>query len=221
MPDKQHICWLFFAGAFCLFKLGTHDHPCEGELAYAQSGLPQLRLHLSTIAGGAPHRKLLEHPLVKEAVAYWNEALAVVTTANATRHTTVSKPGAVIWRFVLHVFALLRVVFSCFSAHAFCDKMDKIVVVLTVCGCLWWYIQASGLCGVTDSSVPDMTGLGGKARTVPSSTTSTTAKAAAKTEDEKPELATGAMEDLLSNVSNIYKQVLIVLSCSMVFDWSG
>jgi hypothetical protein len=51
----------------------------------AKHGMPHLRRQLSSAAASVNHKTLLEHALVKDAVGYWTEALAVVTSANAAR----------------------------------------------------------------------------------------------------------------------------------------
>jgi hypothetical protein len=75
------------AGAFSIFKLGTAEHPCSGQYAPAERGLPQLRLQVNSVAASINHRQLLEHPLVKEAVAYWSEALDVINSAGVAAKT--------------------------------------------------------------------------------------------------------------------------------------
>jgi hypothetical protein len=76
------------AGAFSIFKLGTAEHPCSDQYAPAERGLPQLRLQVNSVAASINHRQLLEHPLVKEAVAYWSEALDVINSAGVTVKTS-------------------------------------------------------------------------------------------------------------------------------------
>jgi hypothetical protein len=39
------------------------------------------------VAASVNHRQLLEHPLVKEAVAYWSEALDVINSAGVAVKT--------------------------------------------------------------------------------------------------------------------------------------
>jgi hypothetical protein len=72
-------CVLQNAGAFSIFKLGTAEHPSSDQYAPAERGLPQLRLQVNSVAASINHRQLLEHPLVKEAMAYWSEALDVIS----------------------------------------------------------------------------------------------------------------------------------------------
>ena len=48
----------------------------------AATGIPHLRRRVNTVASAVNHKPLLEHSLVKDALAYWNEALEVVTNAN-------------------------------------------------------------------------------------------------------------------------------------------
>jgi hypothetical protein len=76
---------LAFSGTFCLFKLGTEEHPVSGEMDVSKHGLPHLRRQLSSVAASVNHKTLLEHALVKDAVGYWTEALAVITSSNAAR----------------------------------------------------------------------------------------------------------------------------------------
>lgn len=68
-----------------MFKLGTVDYPCTAGDKYAPAGrgLPQLRLQGSSVASSVNQKTLLEHALVREAMAYWTEALNVLTVGNA------------------------------------------------------------------------------------------------------------------------------------------
>jgi hypothetical protein len=75
------------AGAFSIFKLGTAEHPCSDQYAPAERGLPQLRLQVNSVAASINHRQLLEHPLMKEAMAYWSEALDVINSTGVTVKT--------------------------------------------------------------------------------------------------------------------------------------
>lgn len=84
------------------------------------------------------------------------------------------------------------------TRHTYCGLMLQYLYVTCLSDLLLLArIQAGAMCGVSNTAVPDMTGLGGKARTVPSST-STEASSEAGAEDSS---AAVTAESLLNDVS--------------------
>jgi hypothetical protein len=68
---------------FSIYKLGTEGYACTEQYSPLQHGLSALRRQTTTTAAGVSRKELLEHPLVKEAVAYWQGALDAVNDAHS------------------------------------------------------------------------------------------------------------------------------------------
>lgn len=71
------------AGLLSLYKIGTEGYPTASEHAYLAQGAPALRRLTTTTAAGVNRKELPKHPLVAEAVAYWQGALDIVNEANS------------------------------------------------------------------------------------------------------------------------------------------
>ena len=70
---------------FCLSKIGTAGYEVtEEKYALLRGGIAALRRDANrTVTAQSGRKALLEHPQVKEAVSYWQEALDVVVSAAA------------------------------------------------------------------------------------------------------------------------------------------
>ena len=98
-------------GTFSLYKLGTEGYECAEPHSCLNIGLPALRRETTTTAASVSRKAVLEHPLVREAVAYWQGALDVVNTAT----TSTSSGGVRIYT----ICASIGVLMQCFDA-VFC-----------------------------------------------------------------------------------------------------
>ena len=75
---QHQIAALSNLGAFSLYQIGSMGHSCPDEMSAAKRGFPHLRRHLSSVAESVDNKSLLNHSLVKDALAYWTEALNVI-----------------------------------------------------------------------------------------------------------------------------------------------
>ncbi len=73
-----------YTGLLSLYKINTLGYPNLTTHSDLHNGVPALRRATTTTAAGVNRKHLLEHPLVKEAVAYWQGALDVVNEANSS-----------------------------------------------------------------------------------------------------------------------------------------
>ena len=79
------VSFLFSTGLLSLNKINTEGFPNPTTHTELNHGVPALRRATTTTAAGVNRKHLLEHPLVKETVAYWQGALDVVNEANSAK----------------------------------------------------------------------------------------------------------------------------------------
>ena len=90
-----------------LHKINTEGFPNPTTHTELNNGVSALRRVTTTTATGVNRKHLLEHPLVKEAVAYWQGALDVVNEANCAKVASQVRKFLLVWIFVLPLFAQL------------------------------------------------------------------------------------------------------------------
>lgn len=66
-----------------MYKLGTEGYECAEPYSCLNIGLPALRRHTTTTAASVNRKIISDHPLVQEAVAYWQGALDVINSATS------------------------------------------------------------------------------------------------------------------------------------------
>lgn len=81
--EFSYVTVLSHTGTFSMYKLATEGYECAEPFSCLNIGLPALRRQTTTTAASVNRKVILEHPLVREAVAYWQGALDVVNSATS------------------------------------------------------------------------------------------------------------------------------------------
>ena len=80
----------FLSGLLSVCKLGTGGQ-CTNEFSQLNMGIPALRRKVNETVTVGNHKELIKHPLLSEAMSYWQDALDVVVCAHDNAKTSVIK----------------------------------------------------------------------------------------------------------------------------------